>query len=1032
MCCFSFARNLVSACVHSLLLRNRAAGVWAVILAVFTLAGPALGAGGTIELISVKDPAGAPPVRGHDCSLADLAPDGRFVVFVASGNDFTTNDTAAGMLGGFLDVFVRDRASNQTVLVSATANGLASGNGDSFGASISHDGRFVAFQSKADDLTAGDTNQCMDVFVRDLLLGITTPVSVRHDGLATGDADSATPSMTPDGRFVVFDSAASDLVPGDTNGIVDVFLRDLRTGTTLLISTNAQAAGNPFVRSEWASLSTNGQRVAFLSAATNLVAEAVNGLPQVYVRDWVLGTTTWASGGAAKVTGQTNRLSFDEAAMSADGRYIVFSVPAVASSGASLLRYEVDTGTTELVATNLVSGWGKPSVSADGRFVAFEGSRDKSFRSTAVYRWDALPRILELASFNPGGADAPGGMAYQPLISSDGRFVGYLWAVTNLTGQPEQVSLCVRDMDLGTTLQASASSNGEVLPGVFDWALTAEDWRWAAFSTVEPGTEEDQNGMYDVYLLNLESETIEWISCWNPPRTGITGNGWSLLNRLSADGRFLVFKSSADNLVPGDTNGLQDIFLRDLETDRTVLVSVNTNGAAANGVSTDPLLSADGRSVAFVSLASDLASGDTNRLHDLYVRDLAAGTNRLVSRDLNGNAASIDPAASIALSADGRIAVFASTGSNLVPPEPGESSRQRHLFWHDLQARTTVRVTPPGVPLSRWFACSADGRTVAYDPAAALGDLAVWDATTRSQRVFVFSELPGDCQPAPSSDLRGGQLSADGNVLFYFIGVETGYELRALDFRAERVEVIGLATYSSAAPPSISPDGRWVAYVTSALPSSDGDHNNASDIALFDRRTPGSTLLIQNAAGTGTPNGASSMPRMSDDGRWIVFRSTASDLVADEASGQPGVFLFDRENGTVELLSQTAGGGPVLGMSSVPLISPDGKTVAFQSLADGLAAGDCNEAMDIFALARDVALPLRVSRISLTGGGAIVIEWRALPGMTYQVEYKDDLTAEPWFLSPGVPVTEDGACRFTDPSAPANHARFYRLRAAAP
>jgi len=214
----------------------------------------AFGAGADALKLVSRETANASSVSGTDCSIADLTPDGRFVTFVAAGNALTTNDTAVGVLGGFLDVFVRDRAANQTILISAANGGLTSGNGDSFGASISQDGRFVVFQSEADDLATGDTNDAMDVFLRDLLTGTTAPVSVRYDGLTTANANSVNPSMTPDGRFVVFDSAASDLVSGDTNGITDVFLRDLQNGTTILISTNAQAAGNGRVSSEWIAL----------------------------------------------------------------------------------------------------------------------------------------------------------------------------------------------------------------------------------------------------------------------------------------------------------------------------------------------------------------------------------------------------------------------------------------------------------------------------------------------------------------------------------------------------------------------------------------------------------------------------------------------------------------------------------------------------------------------------------------------------------------------------------------------------------
>jgi len=272
------------------------------------------------------------------------------------------------------------------------------------------------------------------------------------------------------------------------------------------------------------------------------------------------------------------------------------------------------------------------------------------------------------------------------------------------------------------------------------------------------------------------------------------------------------------------------------------------------------------------------------------VRDLTTGANVLVSRDIYGYAATIDSTASITLSTDGRVAVFASTGSNLVPAQPGDPSRRRHLFWHDLQAGTTVRVTPADVQLSGWFACSADGRTVAYDPTSSFGDLVVWEAATQSHRVFVFSQLSTGCQPDPASIPLGGQLSGDGNVVFYFIAVETGYELRALDLQSERVEVIGHAAISSAGPPSISSDGRWVAYVTSALPSFADDHNDASDNAQS-IASPQSLPCDYERRPDRRPERASSCHTSALTDAGLFFASTASDLLENEANEQPDVFL---------------------------------------------------------------------------------------------------------------------------------------------
>ena len=137
-----------------------------------------------------------------------------------------------------MNVFLRDRTNATTTLVSVNLTGTNGGNGDSLPAGLSTDGRYVLFESSASDLVADDTNGVSDVFVRDMVTGTTMPVSVSTDGdLGNGASRSAV--MTPDGRYVAFVSAANNLVPDDTNGIADVFLRDLQLGTTLLVSAGA-------------------------------------------------------------------------------------------------------------------------------------------------------------------------------------------------------------------------------------------------------------------------------------------------------------------------------------------------------------------------------------------------------------------------------------------------------------------------------------------------------------------------------------------------------------------------------------------------------------------------------------------------------------------------------------------------------------------------------------------------------------------------------------------------------------------------
>ena len=165
--------------------------------------------------------------RNGDSVAPWISADGRFVLFSSSASDLVPDDN--NQLG--VDVFLRDRASNTTVLVSANFSGAGGGNGNSLAGQVSTNGRYAVFQSDASDLLPGDTNGVSDIFVRDLQTGSNILVSVAADG-SWGNGVSTDPVMTPDGRYVAFVSAATNLVAGDTNGIADVFVRDLVNGTT--------------------------------------------------------------------------------------------------------------------------------------------------------------------------------------------------------------------------------------------------------------------------------------------------------------------------------------------------------------------------------------------------------------------------------------------------------------------------------------------------------------------------------------------------------------------------------------------------------------------------------------------------------------------------------------------------------------------------------------------------------------------------------------------------------------------------------
>jgi Tol biopolymer transport system component len=291
----------------------------------------------------------------------------------------------------------------------------------------------------------------------------------------------------------------------------------------------------------------------------------------------------------------------------------------------------------------------------------------------------------------------------------------------------------------GTTERVSLGPNGVQGNGRSSRPALSADGRFVAFtsdaSNLVPG---DTNGFGDVFVRDRRTGTTARVSLGT---NGVQANSFSSDPALSAGGRFVAFTSEASNLVPGDTNGRQDVFVRNHQTGTTERVSLGTSGVQGNDYSEAPALSSDGRFVAFASLASNLVPDDTNGQTDVFVRDHRTGVTERFSLGPNrvqGNNGSSDPA----LSAGGRFVAFASGASNLVP---GDTNGERDVFVRDRQTGTTERVNlgPNGVQGNDFSGSygaipvlSANGRFVAFDSSA---NNLVQDDTNGQADVFVHT-----------------------------------------------------------------------------------------------------------------------------------------------------------------------------------------------------------------------------------------------------------------------------------------------------
>jgi LPXTG-site transpeptidase (sortase) family protein len=401
---------------------------------------------------------------------------------------------------------------------------------------------------------------------------ITERISVASDG-TQGNAGSDKPDISTNSNFIAFISTADNLVLNDTNGKRDVFVHNRITGITEIVSiadvSLGGVQGNDDAYPFHVSLSADGRFVVFGSRASNLVAGDINDYGDVFVHD--------------RNTGNTELVS-------------------VASDGTH---------------GNYQSSWGDergPVISGDGRFVVFLSTATNlvpGVITQQMYLRDLLNKTTEVISLDNN--DVPIGSNGQPSISADGRYIVF--------HQAQEV--WVRDRLAGVTELASQAMNGGVGNSNSEKASISGDGRFVTFhswaTNLVNNDTNDTNGQPNIFVRDMQGGSTELISIAN---NGTQANNGSHYPSISANGRFVIFTSSATNLVIGDTNGVQDVFIHDRQTNITEIVSINKDGGQSNGHS-HPMasISGDGRFIAFGSIASNLVFGDTNGVVDIFVHD---------------------------------------------------------------------------------------------------------------------------------------------------------------------------------------------------------------------------------------------------------------------------------------------------------------------------------------------------------------------------------------------------------------------------
>ncbi len=403
---------------------------------------------------------------------------------------------------------------------------------------------------------------------------LTERVSISSTGAQAND-DCAPPAISADGRFVVFRSFASTLVQGDGNGMSDVFLRDRATGTTSLMSVASNGQQGNQGCDYGTAISADGRYVAFASYASNLVVGDTNSTEDIFVHD--------------RVTGATTRESVDSNGIQGNGDS----------------RY--------------------PSISADGRFIAFASTSSNLVLGDHNLCWDVFVRDRVAkqtirVSVGPNGVEGDSN-SFGPVMSPDGKLVGFTSLAKNFAPSDSNNSrdAFVYDLATGVTQCISVDPTGQVGDG--DSVITAlsVDGRLAVFhggsTNLVPG---DTNFARDVFVRDLVAGTTTRVSV---DSNGVQGNSSSTNGVISSDARYVAFSSQATNFVPGDTNNWLDVFVRDMWAGVTERVSVSSSGTQGDIWSDTPVFAEGGRLIAFMSACTNLVQGDTNGFNDVFVRD---------------------------------------------------------------------------------------------------------------------------------------------------------------------------------------------------------------------------------------------------------------------------------------------------------------------------------------------------------------------------------------------------------------------------
>jgi Tol biopolymer transport system component len=984
------------------------------ILALLMGATAALAARGQVTLVSQADQDVASDTgSGAGSQFLDriaTSRDGRYVAFLSEENNLVPGQVDLNADGGqgSNDVLLYDGVARSIVLVSHDVASLSTGgNQESNQPAISADGRWVVFASRATNLVDGlpEGPGQSRLFLYDRVSAAVTLVSSSEFLAAAGGGGDGfgvtTAAISADGRFIAFLSLAPDLVPGqqDDNRGADVFLYDRTTRRTVLVSHAATPAATLADSvSPYLSLSADGRFVAF---SRRPVGGAGDGDGDVLLYDRVSAAVTRiAAGGVPTISADGGSIAFLSSGqqvipgqVDANGAAVDVFLYSRASRQTVLVSHAAGRPTTTgNGSSDPATGGGTflaPLLSADGRTVAFWSratnlvARQVGGGSGDLFLYDRTTAAVSLVSRKGNSPRASTSGVLTATMSADGRFIAF--ATLAIDEVPRQADfdygpdVFLFDRRSGNTALVSFQDAPPIpLPRTGNFpsygpAISADGSQIAFYSAANnlvPGLR-DQNGGADLLLYDVRTRDNTLVTLHAAGLPSLTPDVGSFLRGLSADGRWVVLEGGAANLAPLqiDANNQSDVFLYDARTRKTALVS-HASGApatAGDAPSYQGSLSADGRFVVFTSYATNLDASvrdyqdpaTTQRRLDVFLFDRITKTTRALSRSalhpgVTGDFDSEQPV----ISADGRWVAFLSSATDLVPAG-GTATGNLYLYDRVSKVLTHANAGAGSTGAGKPLVMSADGRyLLTLSRSLYLYDRVTGTNTLVSQdRSGAPADVVQDENPALSADGRFAAFTSGRSDLGSEPGGETA-EINVYLWDRESGGVTFLGGSSRVphgfAPrqPALGADGHWVAYLSNAETPAPGFDNpgRTDQVVLYDRIAGTRTLLTPSALLAGQASrGTAASPLLTPDGRYVAFASSGDLLPGDPATD--GLFLYDRIAGVTGLVVRMPYSTLATRGASAPQLSADGRALAFQSRWSGLVPGDFNGVRDDVFLA---------------------------------------------------------------------------------